>query len=736
MMQINNPLQINDWEIEKFLKVVVAIQLTLWGVIGLDAIGLKIPILREFIGFFYLTFVPGIIILRILKLHKLGNIETLLYTVGLSIATLMFTGLVMNTVYPLFGISGPISITPFIITISVVVFILCVLSYVRDKDFSDPGFIDVGTVLSPPALFLCLVPFLAIFGTYLMNFYGDNILQMILIIIIALVTLLIGLDKFIPKKLYPLAVFVIAISLMFHRSLMSMYLYGCDIQYEHYVSNLVKINSLWDPTMSGNLNAMLSLTMLAPIYSIVSNMDINWVFKIIYPLLYSFVPLGLYRVFQKQTDDKIAFLACFFFMAMNAYGGLYALARQEIAELLLVLLVLLMISKDMAKIKRAFLFIIFGISLTVSHYATSYLYMLCLIPAWLMLILADNPLIQRWGDNLYSKFSKYKNKVSASNLFASIAENRTISSTFVLLFITFTLTWYMHVSSSSAFNTIVGIGDHIASSISTDFLNPEAAEGLRLITGPRAHSLLNRINQTIIYGNQIFIIVGAIALLLKHREMKFEREYSAFSIINLGICFAGVSVPFFASSLNMDRLYHFTLIFLAPVCVIGGITVLRVMSKVVRVTWTNKSVRTSLKLLSVYFVIFLLFQTQFVLEVTEPPSGSMSLDETRKRSFYTDHEVSGVKWLDGVKGNTPIYADYSRGLLLKTRIKWGQVNIFPVNINRIPKNSYICFGTQNILEHNLTFIQRNPDNIIVYNLEYVVDGRNKIYANGGSEIYK
>ena len=35
-MQINNPLQINDWEINKFLKVVLAIQFALWGVIGLD----------------------------------------------------------------------------------------------------------------------------------------------------------------------------------------------------------------------------------------------------------------------------------------------------------------------------------------------------------------------------------------------------------------------------------------------------------------------------------------------------------------------------------------------------------------------------------------------------------------------------------------------------------------------------------------------------------------------------
>ena len=64
----------NDWEIKKFLSVILSIQLALWGVIGLDAMGIQIPIIRQLIGFIYLTFVPGILILRILKLHNLGNI--------------------------------------------------------------------------------------------------------------------------------------------------------------------------------------------------------------------------------------------------------------------------------------------------------------------------------------------------------------------------------------------------------------------------------------------------------------------------------------------------------------------------------------------------------------------------------------------------------------------------------------------------------------------------------------
>ena len=764
-MQINNPLQINDWEIKKFLKVVFATQLAVFGIIGLDAIGLQIPILRQLIGFIYLTFIPGIIILRILKLHKLGNIETILYTVGLSIVTLMFTGLFMNTVYPLFGISRPISLVPLIITISAIVLVLCVLCYMRDKDFSNPSFIDIKNVLSSPALFLCLIPFLSIFGTYLVNFHHNNIILMFLIVIIALIVILIAFDKFIPKNLYPLAVFVIAISLLYHSSLISMYLWGWDIHSEYYLCNLVKTNGIWDSTIPRTYNAMLAIVMLAPIYSIISNMEITWVFKTIYPLLFSLVPLGLYRVFQKQTDDKIAFLSCFFFMSISTfYGEMLQLARQQIAELFLVLLILSMIDKDMNKIKRSFLFIVFGVSLAVSHYGLSYIYMFCLIAAWLILVLMNNSAIQRLGDGFYSKFSRYESEKLAfiGNPASLKREDRTISSTFVSLFVIFTLTWYMYVSSSSAFDTIVHIGDHIASSILIDFLNPEAAHGLHMMLAQPQPGVLHEVNRVINYLNQMFIIIGVLVVLLKPAskkagilressvkkdplhplqkgasgELKFEKGYAAFSMVNLVILFASVSVPFFASSLNMTRVYHITLIFLAPFCVIGGITVFRMLSKVVRVIWTNKSVRSSLKILFVYFVIFMLYQTGFVFGVAEGHFHSISLNSTMDYPRFNEQEVFGAKWLNDVKSSNPIYADKYRRLLLGS-FEWGQVSTFPVDVDKIPDDSYIYLGKFNIMNETVLISRREKaiTRTFYINSSDIVGDRDMIYANGGAQVY-
>lgn len=741
-MQINNPIQMNDWEIKKFLKVVLAIQLAMLGVIGLDAIGLQIPILGQLIGFIYLTFIPGILILRILKLHKLGNIETLLYTVGLSIATLMFTGLFMNTVYPLFGVSGPISITPLIITISVIVLMLCILCYIRDRDFSESSFIDVGGVLSPPALFLCSIPFLAVFGTYLVNFHHNNILLMFLVVIIALIVILIAFDKFIPKNLYPLAVFVIAISILFHNSLISMYIWGCDINYELYLTNLVKTDFIWDPTMYGTCNAMLSLVMLAPIYSIISNMHIAWVFKIIYPLLFSLVPLGLYRVFQKQTGDKIAFLSCFFFVSVfTFYTEMLALARQQIAELFLILLILVMIDKNMDKMKRAFLSIVFGISLAVSHYGLSYIYMFCLISAWLLLVSGENPAIQELKSNFYSKFGKKIEKPAGNPVSSKV--DRTISSTFVLLFITFTLAWYMYVSSSTAFNAIVSIGDRIASSIFTDFLNPEAAQGMDIILG-KTVSPLHDVTKYLHLLSQFFILVGVITLMLNRRGMKFEREYEAFSYANLIICSGSIALPYFASALNTTRLYQIALIFLAPFCVIGGITVFKVLSRIVKASWTNESVRSSLKILSVFLAIFLLFNSGWIYEVADDGPVSISLSQDKLlvfRAVIHEQDMAGAEWLSVHRKNSiPVYADdYTHAAVTL----WAYGFVPKEQVIRVIKepteikdDSYVFLSYVNVAWDAIFFSPEGKP--ILYSLNsttffhLVNNHKNKIYDNGGN----
>lgn len=291
MVLIKNPLKLNDWGINSFLNLILAIQLSLLALICLDLFGFPTIILRQLTGFIYLTIVPGMILLRILGFHELGNTKTVLYAVGLSITTLMFGGFILSILAPYLRISQPLSFFPIILMMTLIVLILCVVSYFLDKKEYNPGFIDSKDLLSPKILFLCLIPFLSIFGTYLLNYYHTNIVIIFLILILALIIFLTAFDTF-PKKLYPLIIFVIAISLLFQNSLVSNYISGFDIQREYFVANSVFTNFNLIDVGYPELKAILSVTILPTIFANVLNLNLIWVFKIIYPLLLTFDPIG------------------------------------------------------------------------------------------------------------------------------------------------------------------------------------------------------------------------------------------------------------------------------------------------------------------------------------------------------------------------------------------------------------------------------------------------------------
>lgn len=262
-MQIDNFFQMNDWKIDKFLDVICILQ-----ILVLILIGLNVPILRELVSLIYLLIVPGILILRILRMHKLGSVQTLLYTVGLSIASLMFLGFFLNLLGPLVGVNDPISLLPLIATVTLYVVILSWIAYVRDKDYDNPDFLDPDDLLAPSTLAIVLLPFLVVFGTYLMNLYRINILLVLFFFILGFIVILFAYDR-IPRKVYPFLIFTMSVSILFQTSLISSYVSGWDIQYEYYLAELVMNNSYWFSNFNYVVNSMLSVTILAPILSII-----------------------------------------------------------------------------------------------------------------------------------------------------------------------------------------------------------------------------------------------------------------------------------------------------------------------------------------------------------------------------------------------------------------------------------------------------------------------------------
>jgi len=90
--------------------------------------------LRAIFSFIFLSTIPGLLIMLILKIRKIGFWEYLVYTIGLSIAFLMFGGLFINYALPLAGIGKPLSIIPLLISFNVFLLVFWIIAYKRNKE--------------------------------------------------------------------------------------------------------------------------------------------------------------------------------------------------------------------------------------------------------------------------------------------------------------------------------------------------------------------------------------------------------------------------------------------------------------------------------------------------------------------------------------------------------------------------------------------------------------------------
>lgn len=711
-----NIFKIISWPIRRFLIVILSTLLSYISLIAIHSLGLKIPLLYEVIGILILLIIPGTLILRIFKLYNIVDVEYILYSVGLSISFLFCIGFLMNNVYPLIGFSTALSTFNIIVTLILSILILCFLCYYIDDKVSKTELINATEFVNPIILFVFIIPFFSIFGTYLLNFSSVNLFSLVAILSIAVLPILVSFD-IIKEKYYTLIIFIISISLLYHQSLISMYVTGWDIQQEYYISNLVISKSIWNPTISNNLNAMLSISILPVLLHKFTNIELRWIFKVIYPLIYSLVPLGLYRIFQKNTDQKIAFLSVFFFMSFfSFYRDLTTLARQEIAELFLVLIILLFYT-DISRTKRKVLSLIFSFSMVLSHYGVSYVYIFSLICVWILISFLEKCC---------------KKNISFSNLFCDT--NRIISLSSVLILIVFLLTWYIFSSGSSVFISIVNVVNQIVQNLSSEIMSPETSQGLNIIIG-KSYSPLHAIDKYLHLITQLFITIGVLSIVIMPLKYNIKSEYAAFSIVYYFICFSAIVIPYLAKAMNTSRLYHITLIFLSPYCLLGGLICLHALHNFMQKSFKKKYNFNFLIILSIFLSFYLLFNSGFIYEIFHDNPTSISLNSSIDSAKFNTYEIYGANWLNEFKSNNLIYADGYRWLLFNSlgdRI----ATRLPGNMNTIPINSYIYLGTYNLEEQKIFihYVSKAVTFQTYLPIESLI-GNNKIYDNHGTHVY-
>lgn len=732
-MKFINPLEMNDWGIKIFFLIIILLQVSFWEVILLNILGIHIPLFEEIISIINIIFVPGILFLRTLKLHKLGSVKTFLFTIGSSVSLIMAVGFLLNIIFLQFG-KTPLTFQNIIGSMIILSIILSITAYIQDKNYSNPSFLEMHDLKSLILYFSILLLLLTIIGTCYMNYYSSNILSLICILLIPIIVLAVIFDK-VSFKLYPLLIFIISISLLFHNSLISNYIWGWDIMKEYNLANMISSQSFWDYNMPVTYNGMLSTTILGPFFKKIINLDMIWVYKIIFPLIFSFVPLGIYEITQKQTNPKIGFLSSFFFMSFYVFFiEMFQLPRQQIAELFIVLIIILFL-EDQIDFRLSILMIIFSLSIVVSHYATSYIIIFTFILAWFIVKVLKY--IER---NVNTKTNPIFKRLRSIKFSDNSETQVSLKINYILLLVCMAAFWYIYITSSANFDIFINISNHIVTNLMDDFLAPSSTQSIYLIT--RSGTIIQNIEKYLNLISQFFIFVGLVCIFLNLKKCKFKVEYMAIAFAAFLVAVAGIIVPNFASTINTSRLYHITLLFLAPFCIIGG---MMLVNKILRLKDSSKA----LKIFTIFLIIFFLFNTKIVYEITDQNAPTPGLNPNYDYSLFNEMEVIGVSRLaefqeikrysdipsqNGSKmyRETYIYADGYRMLLL---ISFGiNVSKIPTNFNSIPTDSYLFLGTKNIKENKI-LIAKPPFSFNYTSSNGLINKMDKIYDNGGSQIF-
>jgi uncharacterized membrane protein len=673
-----------------------------------------VPLARPILVGFYVSLIPGMLLLHLLR-PQLTTTEFLLFSVGLSIAVLMFIGVGMNTIAQAFAIPG-LTQNRLLVAVIMVTSTLLGISYLEGGTLPLPARSRFRT--NPSYLLLFTLPMLSIAGAVTNNIT----LMLVTIVLIAVLYLVSGSSQSLfPARSYPVILLIIAVTLLLHTTLVSENLMGYDIHLEYQVFKLTEAETVWapsqtlDPSQIANYQSTLSITILPTILAQLLNLNGEVIFKVVYPLLYTIVPLALYSLYTRRVTSRIAFLATLFVMAspITFYGiENLSLARQMIAEIFLVLSLLLLFDK-VSSLPRLIMIILFGMGIIVSHYALAFIYLFYLIFVFLF----------SWRRHAFTLL------------------NRKV----VMIYALLVMLWYVFISRSPTM-TLLNVGENIYLSFFDDLFNP-GARGWVFPHLVSPLSLASRINQYLYYASQGFIGLGVLQLLRQRRTL--DREYLLFSVLSSALLVFTVVIPRLAPSFNFTRFYHVAIIFLAPAFVIGCTSLFGCIEhRVFKAARPRRPLTYGA--IALLLSVALLFHTGLVNHVTNSNPTSYPLEiqrietlddlaaQLRYDNVYTsEYDALSATWLAIYTDNVTIYGDRIADIhpLLSYGLTPPQNTKVLYNTTIFRLDSYIYLRELNLIDGIIapSWDARipSPTAMILPEIQTNV----KIYSNGASEVY-
>jgi uncharacterized membrane protein len=495
-------------------------------------------------------------------------------------------------------------------------------------------------------VFLSVLPILSLVSVLILNCSGNNLLTCATVFVVTATIVVFFWKGLQLSTLYPLALFVIGLSLLLGSSLANSayHVHGYDMQGEYYVYQLTAKNGNWQPLQfpfsnppsADSLDAYsscLSITILPTMISLVTGYNGEMIFLLLYPIILSFSLPVIYYVLHKRIGAQYAFLSALLMLNFTYVLEITGLARQEIALFLFSVAILVMFSGEGSKRTRYLLFLIISFGIITSHYATGYVYMLVLS----VLAVADHLFggtIKRHGQIRIGFFS------------------------FLLVFC-LGFSWY--IFTIGPFSQMISLLSHTVQRFNDLFAAPRNLGPIGLSTQfPLGYRV---IENTVSYLIQLFLLLGILSFASRYRKNNKRQSTIEKHIVFLALSiFATLAIftllPIASVGYGTERLYVTLLPFLLFFFAEG-------------VSWFSQHVGISSErpkgVLMVTIVVLQIVISAGLLSLAfgTPLPNIASLSEVVQATgpsdlehFVLDQEVSANRWFSQhYDKNETVYAD-------------------------------------------------------------------------------
>jgi uncharacterized membrane protein len=351
-----------------------------------------------------LLIVPGMLLLRALRVPGEAISAFPVYVPCASIVVLLGSGLAVDLLGPLVGVTAPLRAGPLLVGLEVVCVGLLAASVTAPPEVRIPW----REVPRPAWLaWPLIVPLLAAAGALRLNSgHSDAVAVAALVVCLILLVAAVILAERLDRALLIVMLYAAGLAVMWAFSLRGSLVYGFDISTEYHDLLQAIGTGAWHPAHRGDAyGAMLSVTVMPAELHFLSGMPAVLTLKVVYPAICALFPVAVFGLARLALTQRWAFVAAVLIVMQSTLAQeVPGLARQEIALVLFAALIRAMLDSGLPRRQQWALATLLSLALVVSHYSTTYV----------ALLLIGLPLALQWAVSWFRDIPRVTGAVAVS----------------------------------------------------------------------------------------------------------------------------------------------------------------------------------------------------------------------------------------------------------------------------------------------------------------------------------